>query len=68
MQFFNRIVSFNLDVAKRYGSLIARAKKNGHNANAMDCLTAATAVANGVAVATLNCKDFEKPGLELVES
>jgi predicted nucleic acid-binding protein len=67
MQFFNRVVGFSLDVAKRYGSLMARAKKNGHNPNAMDCLIAATAAANGMAVATLNRKDFEKLGVELVE-
>jgi predicted nucleic acid-binding protein len=67
MQFFNRIVGFDLDVAKRYGSLMARAKKDGHNPNAMDCLIAAIAVANGMALATLNRKDFEKLGVELVE-
>jgi predicted nucleic acid-binding protein len=67
MQFFNRVLGFNLDVAKRYGSLMARAKKNGYNPNAMDCLLAATAAANGMTVATLNRKDFEKLGVELVE-
>jgi toxin FitB len=67
MQFFNRVVGFSLDVARRYGSLMARAKKNGYNPNAMDGLIAATAAANGMAVATLNRKDFEKLGVELVE-
>jgi predicted nucleic acid-binding protein len=67
MQFFNRVVGFDLDVAKRYGSLMARAKKNGHNPHAMDVLIAATAAANGMALATLNRKDFEKLGVELVE-
>jgi predicted nucleic acid-binding protein len=67
LQFFNRVVSFNLDAARRYGSLMARAKKNGHNPNSTDCMIAATAVANGMVVATLNRKDFEKLGVELVE-
>ncbi len=67
MQFFNRIVGFDLDVAKRYGSLMARAKKNGHNPNAMDALIAATAEANGMVLATLNRKDFERLGVEMVE-
>ena len=67
MQFFNRVVGLNLDVARRYGSIMARAKKNGHNPNAMDVLIAATAVANGMVVATLNRKDFEQLGVELVE-
>jgi predicted nucleic acid-binding protein len=67
MQFFNRVVGFDLDVARHYGSLMARAKKNGHNPNAMDVLIAATAEANGMVVATLNRKDFERLGVELVE-
>jgi len=33
----------------------------------MDVLIAATAEANGMVVATLNRKDFEKLGVELVE-
>jgi predicted nucleic acid-binding protein len=67
MQFFNRVVGFNLETAQRYGSLMARAKKNGHNPNAMDVLIAATAAANGMVFATLNRKDFEQLGVELVE-
>jgi len=67
MQFFNRVVGFSLDVARHYGSLMARAKKNGHNSNAMDVLIAAIAAANGMVVATLNRKDFEQLGVELVE-
>ena len=67
MQFFNRVVGFDLDVAKHYGSLMSRAKKSGHNPNAMDGLIAATAAANGMVVVTLNRKDFERLGVELVE-
>ncbi len=67
MQFFNRVLSMNLDVVRHYGSLVARAKKNGFTPNAMDALIAATAVANGMTVATLNRKDFEPLGVELVE-
>lgn len=67
MQFFNRVVGFSLDVARRYGSIMARAKKNGHNPNVMDVLIAATAAANGMVVATLNRNDFERLGVELVE-
>jgi predicted nucleic acid-binding protein len=67
MQFFNRVVFMGLDVAWHYGSLMARAKKNGFTPNAMDALIAATAVANGLTVATLNRKDFEPLGVELVK-
>ena len=62
MQFFNRVVGFNLDTARRYGNLMARAKKSGHNPNAMDVLIAATAAANGMMVATLNRKDLCEVG------
>ena len=67
MQFFNRVVGFGFDIMRCYGSLMARAKKNGHNPAAMDVLVAATAVANGMTIATLNRRDFEKLGVELVE-
>jgi predicted nucleic acid-binding protein len=67
MQFFNRVLFMGLNVARHYGSLVARAKKNGFNVNAMDALIAATAVANRMTVATLNRKDFEPLGVELVE-
>lgn len=67
MQFFNRVVGVGLDVARHYGSMVARAKKNGFTPNAMDALIAAIAVANGMTVATLNRKDFEPLGVELVE-
>jgi len=67
MQFFGRVVGMGLDTARHYGSLVARAKKNGFNVNAMDALIAATAVANGMTVATLNRKDFEPLGVQLVE-
>jgi predicted nucleic acid-binding protein len=67
MQFFNRVVGFDLSVARHYGSLMARAKKNGFSPDVMDGLIAAAAVANGMVVATLNRKHFEQLGVELVE-
>jgi predicted nucleic acid-binding protein len=67
MQFFNRVVGVGLDVARHYGSLMARAKKRGFNPNAMDALIAAVAITNGMTIATLNRKDFEQLGVELVE-
>jgi predicted nucleic acid-binding protein len=66
-QFFNRVLFMGLNTARHYGWLVARAKKNGFNVNAMDALIAATAMANGMMVATLNRKDFEPLGVELVE-
>lgn len=45
----------------------ARACKSGFNPGALDALIAATAVAKGRKVATLNRKHFEKLGVDLVE-
>ncbi|MGH9726923.1 MAG: PIN domain-containing protein [Candidatus Acidiferrales bacterium] len=67
MQFFNRIIFFDLDIVARYGSLMARAKQAGFSPGVMDTLIAATALANGMILATLNRKDFERLGVELVE-
>lgn len=67
MQFFNRVLFFNLEAARRYGSLMARAKKRGFEPGALDTMIAAIAVTNGMAIATLNRKDFEKLGVELVD-
>jgi len=67
MKFFDRVVGFDLSVARHYGSLMARAKKKGFSPDVMDGLIAATAVANGMVVATLNRKHFEQLGVELVE-
>ena len=67
MQFFNRVACMGLGVAKRYGSLMARAEKKGFSLSAMDVLIAAIAVDNGMVVATLNRKDFERLGVEIVE-
>ncbi len=47
---------------------MARAKKNGHNPNVMDVLIAAIAAENGMAIATLNRKDFERLGVSVKTS
>ena len=67
MHFFNRVLFFDLEVAQQYGRLLARAQKKGFSPGAMDTLIAATAVVNGMAVATLNRKDFGQLGVEIVE-
>ena len=67
MQFFNRVACVGLGVAQRYGSLMARATKKGYSPGALDTLIAAIAVDNGMVVATLNRRDFERLGVEIVE-
>ena len=46
---------------------MAKAKQTGFSPGVMDTLIAATALANGMIIATLNQKDFVRLGVELVE-
>ena len=66
-QFSDRILPFGPECAATYGRLLARAQKRGHNAGVLDTMIAAIAVAHGMTVATLNRKDFERLGVEVVE-
>lgn len=67
MQFFNRVAGTTLSTARHYGNIVARAEKNGFRPGAMDALIAAIAVENGMVVATLNRKDFERLGVQMVD-
>jgi hypothetical protein len=66
-QFEGRLLPVDLDTADAYAVLVARTRKSGFTPVALDALIAATAVANGMKVVTLNRKDFELLGVELVE-
>ena len=66
-EFAGRILPVTLEIAELSGRLIAQAKKARHTAEAADALIAATAQIHGLRVATLNQKDFERLGVELVE-
>lgn len=65
--FRDRILSIDLRVAERCGQLSAESKRKGWNLEAIDALIAATALAYGLALATLNRRHFERLGLELVK-
>lgn len=65
-QFSNRIAFFGLDAARQYGMLLARAEQSGHTADPLDTLIAAIATTEGMTVATLNRKDFERLGVPVV--
>ena len=67
MQFFNHSVFFGSEAARHYGKLQARAEKNGHTAGILDTMIAASAAAEGMTVATLNRKDFERLGVDIAD-
>jgi len=61
------VAAFGLPEARRHAEIWAELTRTGKMIGAHDLLIAATAVARGDAVATLNQKDFKRvPGLNLV--
>ncbi len=58
-----RILTVTVEIADRWGELAARAKLAGKPLGVMDGFLAATALANGLVVATRNTKDFLPLGI-----
>lgn len=61
--FTGRILPVDLPVADRWGRLVAQA---GRPLPAIDSLLAATALQHGLRLVTRNQRDFELPGLEVI--
>lgn len=66
-RFRGRILAVDEEVAILSGRMLAKAKIAGHTAEVNDVLIAATARAHRLKLATLNRRDFERLGVELVE-
>jgi predicted nucleic acid-binding protein len=64
--FQGRMLPVTAEVADRAGRLVVAARMKGWNDLEMDALIAATALVHGMKVVTLNRKDFERLGVELV--
>jgi predicted nucleic acid-binding protein len=62
-----QILPVDVEVADYCGKLVARCKKENYRPEFADALIAATAKVHGIPVATLNRKDFEPLGVEIVE-
>lgn len=62
--FTGRILPVDARVADRWGRLVAQA---GRPLPAIDSLLAATALAHGLTLITRNLKDFQHPGLAVVD-
>lgn len=62
------VLPFGTEEARRHAEVWAHLQQQGAMIGLHDLLIAATALANGHAVATLDTRDFERiPGLRLVE-
>ena len=62
-QFAGQVLSFDADVADRWGRLVAVLKQGGITPAAIDSLIAATALQHNLSVITRNEKDFKTMGV-----
>lgn len=65
-RFSNRIISLDIETARLWGELTARARKKGIVIPATDGLLAATALRHGLHVMTRNESDFKASGVRIV--
>ena len=61
-RFSNRILSFDADIADRWGRLFAQLERSGHNISVSDGIISATALHYNLAVVTRDERDFESYG------
>jgi toxin FitB len=64
--FAGRVLAFDLSASQTYADLMARARAAGMAIGAADGYTAATAAANGMAVATRDTAAFEAAGVPVI--
>jgi toxin FitB len=64
--FRGQVLKFDVQAAHFYGEIFAYRQQIGRPVKEMDALIAATAQANGAALATRNTADFEHCGIALV--
>lgn len=62
-----RVLPIDLDVARIWGEVTARAQRQGFNIPILDGLIAATALAHGLHVMTRNTKDFIATGALIID-
>jgi predicted nucleic acid-binding protein len=66
-EFFGaRILAFDLPAARAYGAVLKARQSQGLPIDEMDALLAATALANGAALATRNVAHFQSCGIHIL--
>lgn len=64
--FVSRVRPFDVDCARAYADLIARARKSGNTVPTADGYIAAVALSNGFSVATRDTKPFVAAGVDVI--
>lgn len=67
LAFADRVLSFDLDCALRWGSLMGTGQIAGRIPPGVDAMIAAIAFANGLTVATINVRDFAPTGIPCLD-
>ncbi|WP_293174693.1 type II toxin-antitoxin system VapC family toxin [Oceanithermus sp.] len=65
--FTGRVLPVDLEVAERWGLILARAEAIGRALPAVDALLAASALTHGMVLVTRNTRRFRVPGLEVFD-
>jgi predicted nucleic acid-binding protein len=65
-KYFNQLLSVDLEVARIWGQLTAKAKNMGRVIPVADGLIAATAISHDLYVVTENVRDFEPTGARIL--
>jgi toxin FitB len=66
-RYADRLLIFDADCARWYGTVLADARTAGRPIATADAMIAATARSHGMAVATRNLSDFAGAGVELID-
>ena len=66
-QFEGRVLSFDQDSARAFGSVFAGTQVAGNPIHFGDCAIAAIAVRRGFVLATRNVRDYKGAGIELIK-
>lgn len=67
MRFDNRILSFDITMANRWGDLKAELESKGRPMPVIDSLIAATALARDLTLVTRNTQDFTDTGVKIFD-